>query len=142
MNVMKKLLILIAFTGISFLSAGQACDKTACGPEGTKTGEAVAITTLRTNLESVITKLSGSSLSLDKEIAEMKIAKGSSDDESLLFISQAASTIRYELLNKVEPSKLIASLRNYKPVNFSTKQKMVSGLKKEIEILVSQAEKL
>src|SRR5687768_7709031 len=116
---MKKLLILIALTGVSFLSTAQccdktsvdkpACDKTACGPEGTKKGEAVTITTLRTELESVITKISKSSVTLDKEVAEMKISKGSSDDESLLFISQAAAPLRYELLNKVEPSKQVAS---------------------------------
>jgi hypothetical protein len=139
---MKKLFILIALTGISYLSAAQSCDKSSCGPEGTKKGEAVAITNLRADLESVITRMSRSSVSFDKEVAEMKIARGSSDDESLLYISQAASAIRYELLNKVEPSKIIASLRNYKPSNFSNKQKMVSGLKKEIELLASQAGEL
>jgi hypothetical protein len=139
---MKKFFILVALTGISFLSAAQACDKTACGPEGTKKEEAVAITTLRTDLQSVISRMSQSSLSFDKGISEMKITKGASDDESLLFISQAVTSVRYELLNKLESSKLISSLKEYKPAPFSTKQQMVSGLKKEIQLLASQAEKL
>jgi K+ transporter len=139
---MKKFFIFIAFTGISLLSAAQACDKTACGPEGTKKEEAVVITTLRANLQSVINKMSQSSLSFDKGISEMKITKGTSDDESLLYISQAVTSVRYELLNKIESSKLISSLKEYKPVPFSTRRQMVSGLKKEIQLLASQTEKL
>lgn len=143
---MKKLFILIALTGISYLSHAQAeaksCDKSSCGPEGTKKGEAAVITTMRSDLETVIAKMSKSSVSFDKTVAEMKIAKGATDDECLLFISQAASTVRYELVSKIESSKLIASLKDYKPANFSTKQQMVSALKKEIQILASQAEKL
>lgn len=72
----------------------------------------------------------------------MEIEKGTSDDESLLFISQAVNAIRFELVNKIEPSKLIASLKDYQPARFSTKQQMVSALKKEIQMLTSQAEKL
>lgn len=143
---MKKLFILILLSGVSYLTHAQeakpACDKSSCGPEGTKKGEAVVITTMRNDLQAVIAKMSKSSVSFDKEIAEMEIAKGATDDECLLYISQAASAVRYELLNKVDPSKLTASLKNYKPGSFSNKQKMVSGLKKEIEILTTQAEKL
>jgi hypothetical protein len=143
---MKKLFILILLSSVSYLTLAQetkpGCDKTSCGPEGTKKGEAVVITTLRNDLQTVITKMSKSTVSFDKEIADMEIAKGATDDECLLYISQAASAVRYELVNKVDPSKLNASLKNYKPANFSTKQKMVSGLKKEIELLVAQAEKL
>lgn len=143
---MKKLFILLALTGISFLSTAQSCektcDKTSCGPEGTKKAEAVAITTLRTELQLVITRMSRSSLTFDKGVSEMKIEKGSSDDESLLFISQAVTSVRYELLQRIESSKLISALKEYKPAPFSTKQQLVSGLKKEIQILASQAENL
>ena len=143
---MKKLFILIFITGTSMIAWGQSCaqtcDKKACGPEGTKKEEAAVITTLRSDLQMVINKMSKSSVSFDKQVAEMKIAKGNTDDESLLFISQAMTTIRYELLDKIESSKLLTSLREYKPANFSTKQQMVSALKKEIQLLVNQAEKL
>lgn len=147
---MKKLLILIVFASVSFFSAAQscdkpcdkACDKTSCGPEGTKTAEAKAITTLRADLETVIAKMSKSSLAFDKNLSSMKIAKGGTDDESLLLISQAVNSIRYELVNKLETTQLIASLKNYEPAVISNKQQMVASLKKEIEILANQAEKL
>ena len=147
---MKKLFILILIAGIPLLSSAQSCDKnaaascdkTSCGPEGTKKGEAKVITTLRSDLQEVINKMSKSSLPFDREISEMKVVQGSNDDESLLFISQAIVTIRQEFLNKLEPSKLVTSLREHKPVGFTSKQQMVSALKKEITVLVSQAEKL
>jgi hypothetical protein len=147
---MKKLLILMLIAGMPFFASAQSCskaatascDKTSCGPEGTKKGEAKVISSLRTDLQSVINKMSKSSLAFDKAIAEMTLAQGENDDESLLFISQAATSVRYELLNKIQSAKLIASLKDYKPSVFSSKQQMVSALKKEIEILASQAEKL
>lgn len=147
---MKKLFILILIAAVPFISSAQSCaktegascDKTSCGPEGTKKGEAKVITTLRTDLQSVINKMSQSSVAFDKQVAEMKVEQGNNDDESLLFISQAVNSVRYEILNKIESSKLVASLRNYKPGSFSTKQQMVSALKKEIEMLANQAEKL
>jgi hypothetical protein len=86
--------------------------------------------------------MSKSSLSFDKRIAEMKIEKGTSDDESLFFISQAANSIRHEFVSKIESSKLVVPLREYEPLAVSTKQQMVSALKKEIQILTSQAERL
>jgi hypothetical protein len=145
---MKKLFIIVLLAGIPLLSSAQSsdkassCEKTSCGPEGTKKGEAKVITSLRTDLQSVISKMSTSSVPFDKEVAAMTVVQGSNDDESLLFISQAVTTIRYELLNKIESSKLIVSLRDYKPSSFATKQQMMSSLKKEIEILANQAEKL
>jgi hypothetical protein len=141
---MKKLFILLIFIGMAFLSLAQSesCAKSSCGPEGTKKNEAAAITTMRDDLQTVITKLAKSGISIDKEVSQMQITKGTSDDESLLFISQAALTVRHELINKVDPSRLITSLREYKPGNFSTKQQMFLGLKKEIEILATQAEAL
>jgi hypothetical protein len=147
---MKKLFILILIAGIPFFSNGQSCDKaastscskTSCGPEGTKKDEAAIIGSMRSDLQEVVIKMSKSSLSFDKRVSEMKIEKGSTDDESLLFISQAVNAIRFELLNKIEKSKLIASLKDYQPSGFTTKQQMVSALKKEILTLTSQAERL
>jgi hypothetical protein len=144
---MKKLLVLIAFAGASFMAVAQsgdkpACDKSSCGPEGTKTGEAKAITTLRSDLEAVITKMSQSSVAFDKNVATMKVAKGGTDDECLLYISQAVNSVRHELVSKLDPSKLIASLKKYEPAVVSNKQQMMASLKKEIEILANQAEKL
>jgi hypothetical protein len=147
---MKKLFILIAITAVSFYSVAQSdktdakasCDKSSCGPEGTKKEEAAAITTLRSDLQTVITKMSKSSTQFDKQISDMTITKGTCDDESLLFISQAVASVRFELLNKIESAKLVAALKDFKPANFSTKQQMMSALKKEVQVLASQVEKL
>ena len=148
---MKKLFILILIAAIPYFSSaqsctkpdgGSSCDKTSCGPGGTKKGEAKVITTLRSDLQSVINKMSTSSVAFDKQVAEMKLEQGASDDESLLFISQAVNSIRYEFTSKLDQSKLISSLKEYKPKSFSTKQQMVSALKKEIDMLADQAEKL
>lgn len=100
------------------------------------------ITTLRTDLQAVVDKMSKSTIAFEKEVAEMEIAKGTTDDESLLFIAQAASAIRYEMLNKVDAAKLISPLREYRPSNASSKQKMVMALQKEIQLLSTQADKI
>ncbi|HZB14928.1 MAG TPA: hypothetical protein VE467_17935 [Chryseolinea sp.] len=143
---MKKLIVLILLAVCSFAtysqSCAQSCDKKSCGPEGTKKEEAAVISTMRSDLQTVIAKMSKSSFSFDNQLKEMTIEKGTSDDESLLYISQAATSIRYELLNKIEPSKLLASLKDYRPSASSTKQQMVANLKKEIHLLAAQAEKL
>lgn len=143
---MKKLTVLILFALCSFAaysqSCAQSCNKKSCGPEGTKKEEAAVISTMRSDLQTVITKMSKSSFAFDNQLKEMTIEKGASDEESLLYISQAATSIRYELLNKVESSKLVASLKEYKPSASSTKKQMVANLKKEIQLLAAQAEKL
>ncbi len=143
---MKKLIVLIIVAVSSFgaysQSCAQTCDKKSCGPEGTKKEEAAVITSMRTDLQSVIAKMSKSSLAFDNQLKEMTIEKGTSDDESLLFISQAATSIRYELLNKLESSRLVTSLKSFKPSPSSNKQQMVANLKKEIQVLATQAENL
>jgi len=143
---MKKLLILTFLTMSAYVTSAQSCaptcDKKSCGPEGTKKEEAAVITTMRSDLQTVITKMSNSSWAFDKQVKEMSIEKGANDDESLFYISQAATSIRYELLSKVEPSKVTASLKDFKPSASSTKQQMVANLKKEIQLIAVQAGKL
>ena len=133
----------IAFYASYAQSCSQTCDKkSSCGPEGTKKEEAAAISTMRTDLQLVITKMSKSPVAFDNQLKDITIGKGASDDESLLYISQVATSIRYEFLNKIESSKLVASLKDYKPSASSTKQQMVANLKKEIQLLAAQAERL
>lgn len=81
-------------------------------------------------------------MAFDKQLKEMSIEKGASDDESLFYISQAATSVRYELLSKIESSNQVASLKDFKPSPSSTKQQMVANLKKEIQLLATQADKL
>jgi hypothetical protein len=132
---MKKLLILAFLTMSAYVTFAQSCapscDKTSCGPEGTKKEEAAVITTM-----------SNSSWAFDKQVKEMSIGKGASDDESLFYISQAATAVRFELLSKVEPTRVTASLKDFKPTASPTKQQMVANLKKEIQLLAVQADKL
>jgi hypothetical protein len=143
---MKKLIVLIILAVSSYATYAQSCspscEKKSCGPEGTKKDEAAVITTMRNDLQTVIAKMSKSSFAFDNQLKDLTIEKGASDDESLLYISQAATSIRYELVNKIESSKLVASLKEYKPSGSSTKQQMVANLKKEIQLLAAQAEKL
>ena len=148
---MKKLLTLVVIAIAPYFASAQSCTpscdktcdkKTSCGPEGTKKAEAAVITTMRTDLQTVITKMSESSLAFDQQVRGMTIEKGTTDDESLLYLSQAATTIRFELLNKVESSKMTASLKDFKPGTAANKQQMVANLKKEIQVLTTQAEKL
>ena len=143
---MKKLLILIVIAFAPYFiaaqSCAQSCDKKACGPEGTKKEEAAVIKTMRADLQTVVTKMAKSDLAFDTQLKDMTIEKGANDDESLLFLSHAATTIRYELLNKLERSQLVPSLKEFKPGAASSKQQMVANLKREIQVLTSQAEKL
>ncbi|HYG01667.1 MAG TPA: hypothetical protein VD927_04435 [Chryseosolibacter sp.] len=143
---MKKLTVLILLalcTSVTYAqSCAKSCEKKSCGPEGTKKEEAAVITTMRSDLQTVIAKMSKSTFTFDNQLKDLTIEKGASDDESLLFLSQAATTIRYELLSKIESSKLVAPLKEYKPSASSTKQQMVANLKKEIQLLAVQAEKL
>jgi hypothetical protein len=127
---------------ISAQSCAQTCDKKSCGPEGTKKEEAAVIKTMRTDLQTVVAKMAKSNLAFDSQVKDMTIEKGENDDESLLFLSQAATTIRYELLNKLERSKVVGPLKEFKPGAASSKQQMVANLKKEIQVLASQAEQL
>lgn len=139
---MKKFIIFILLVVSSYASYTQSCDKKSCGPEGTKKEEAAVITTMRDNLQTVLTKLSQSPLAFDNQFLALTIEKGASDDESLLYISLAATSIRYELLNKLESSQLIGPLKEYKPLAASSKQQLVANLKKEIQLLTTQTEKL
>lgn len=155
---MKKLIVLIILAVSSYATYAQSCtpscpspcpptckpgcDKKLCVAEEAKTEEAAEITTMRNDLQTVITKISRSSLAIDNQLKYLTIAKGTSDDESLLFISQAAASVRYELLRKMESSKVVASLKDYKPSASSTTQQMATNLEKEIQLLAAQAEKL
>jgi hypothetical protein len=143
---MKKLLVLAILTMSAYVASGQSCaqtcEKKSCGPEGTKRDEAAVITTMRNDLQTVITKMSKSHVAFDKHVKELSIEKGASDDESLFYISQAATSIRYELLSKIELSNQVASLKDFKPSPAFTKQQIVANLKKEIQMLATQADKL
>ena len=141
---MKKMLILLVLV----LNAAGAhsqigapkpgCDKTACGPEGTKKGEAVAITTLRSDLQKVMTSMAQSGVGFDKELVEATIAAGATDEESLLFISQVATAIRQEMIERIKPSALTAELKSYRPALATNRQQLMLALRQEVQLLSNQ----
>ena len=139
---MKKLMILLSAMALTCSSFGQSCDKKSCGPEDTKKGEAAAVTSLRSDLQTALNKMSRSSVAFDPAVLEMEIAQGGNDDESLLYISHAAAVVREELITKVEPAKVLSDLKEYKSRPGSTKQQMMAGLKTEVRLLVNQTERL
>lgn len=149
---MKKLFVLVALSAVSYLTQAQtpACDPSACKDKpacekpaccekscSAKSGSA-SINAMRSDLQTVIAKMSKSSVSFNDEVVSMEIA----DEACIVKLCKAASTVRNELVTKVDPSKLNASLKNYKPGKSSNERKMASGLKKEIELLTAQVEML
>jgi hypothetical protein len=120
----------------------KTCDKQVCEKERSKTAEAALISSMRSDLQTVIEKASKSSVAFDSQLKEATIEEGTNDEESLLYISRVAASIRSEFLNKVESTKLMASLKDYTPSPYSTKQQMVANLKQEIQLLATQAENL
>jgi hypothetical protein len=155
---MKKLIALIIFAASSYVTYAQSCppscpspcppsckpvcDKKLCRAEEAKKEGTASIATMRNDLQAVIAKISGSSLAIDRQVKDLTIEEGTSDDESLVNISKAAASVRRELLSKMESSKLVASLKDYQPSLSATKQEMVANLKKEIELLAVQADQL
>lgn len=114
------------------------CDPKSCGPDNTKVAEARVITDLRAKLQASIVALGKSSLSFSPELVKFTIPKGTSDDESLLFITQAAAKVKAELLARVPSNKITTELRELQEPLASNKQQMLLHLKKEIEILSAQ----
>ena len=137
---MKKILILFALAALPYFTNAQSCqpcppgcDKKSCCVDPKKC-EAKSITCLRSDLQSVINKMAKSSLGFNKQVVEMTIAPGETEDESLQLISQAASSIRHELesTNGLRGSRLKSS---------SGTDLTVAALKKEVKVLVNHAER-
>lgn len=145
---MKKLVIVMLMVlslgsyAQSSANAKPGCDKTSCGPEGTKKGEAVAITNLRTDLEGIKLRMAKTGVSFNKELLETPIAKGSTDDESLLYLLQTVSVMRQELTTKLDRTRLSTDFVSNSPVAFSSKQQLMVALKKEVQLINEQLDQL
>jgi hypothetical protein len=118
------------------------CNPSSCGPSGTKTEEAKAITDMRQDLQVVISKLAKSGTTINEQIIATQISQGSTDDESLLYIYQTAFSLHTELIAKVNAAKLLPELKSNTLQPSSNKQQLVANLKKEIKLLADQVEKL
>lgn len=134
----------LVFLGAVSASAQSSCSTSAqaCGPSGTKTEEAKVITSMRSDLQTVIGKLAKSNTGLSTQITNVEISQGTNDDESLLFIYQTAFAVHAELVANTDPGKLIPELKKQNLQPSSNKRQLVASLKKEIKLLEDQAEKL
>jgi hypothetical protein len=144
----KKISMIVALTLLAVGSAlAQAeskpsCNPQACGPAGTKTEEAKAITGMRSDLQAVLTKLATTNVGVNEQLTGTEISKGSTDDESLLFIYQSAFSVHSELVSKVPSDKILPELKNHDLQPSANKQELVATLKKEIKLLNKQVERL
>ena len=143
----KSLFILVALTALAVGAFAQSeskasCSPQACGPAGTKTEEAKAITGMRSDLQTVLTKLAKSDAGVDEQLTGTEISKGSSDDESLLYIYQSAFAVHSELISKVPSDKILPELKNHNLQPSANKQQLVATLRKEIRLLNDQVDKL
>ena len=118
------------------------CEPKSCGPDNTKISEARVVTELRSELQSVITSMAGSSVLFSPVVTSFEIARGSSDDESVLFIAQAAAFVRAEFVKSLPVGTLMAEVRDFRPVPASTKQELLLNLKAEVQLLTEQASKI
>jgi hypothetical protein len=120
----------------------QGCNPSSCGPGDTKTGEAKVITSMRSDLQSVIDKMAKSDKGFSQNVTGLQIESGANDDESLLFIYQSASLVRTELITKLQADQVLPVLKETSIQPSANKQQLVASLQKEIKLLVTQADKL
>src|SRR5688572_4616066 len=72
-----------------------------CGPSDTKKSEAKAITELRTSMQNVVSYLTLSKYNFSEDLKTLDLSPRSTDDETLLFLTQASGLIRQELKEKL-----------------------------------------
>ena len=120
----------------------EGCNPSSCGPGDTKKGEAKAITSMRSDLQSVIDKMAKSDKGFSHQVTTLQIEAGATDDESLLFIYQSASFVRTELTTKLPTDQLLPVLKETPTKPSTNKQQLVASLQKEIKALTTQVDKL
>ncbi|ELR70216.1 hypothetical protein C900_03901 [Fulvivirga imtechensis AK7] len=134
------LMTLTISQGFAQLKTG--CEPKSCGPDNTKVAEAKVITELRSELETVIMSMKNSSIFFSTEITSFEVPAGSSDDESVLFIAQAAAVVRAELVERLPESILMHELRHFRPDPASSKQQVLKNVKIEVSLLTEQVSKI
>lgn len=118
------------------------CDPKSCGPDNTKVEEAKVITDLRDQLQSAINKMGSSSYAFDKGIKTYQIPKGSSDDESVLFISQTITCVKRHLKATLPEEKILIELKEGNPALTESKQQVIAQIKKDILFIEKQINQL
>ena len=124
----------------AYASHAQSCVPGCCKKtcEAAKT-ETASVSSLRSDLQTVITKMSQSSWGFDKQVTDLTLKNCVCDAEGLRYLSTVATTVRRAFVEKIEPSKLVASLKDQaSPSSHET----LAGLQKEIQLLTAQADLL
>lgn len=142
MNVMLFFALLLSGLTNALAQTPPVCKPSSCGPGNTKTEEAAVITDLRKEVEFVMAKMAESKIAFDKDVTGFQIPKGSSDEESLLFLSQTLGMLRGEMRFKIPSEKVSADFINYNPKPVKSKQELLVNLKKETALLKAQVQKL
>jgi hypothetical protein len=145
---MRKYIAITIWVALLGLNAGTViaqekkagCNPSSCGPGDTKTAEAKVITSMRSDLQSVIDKMAKSGKGFSQEVTNLQIEAGATDDESLLLIYQSAAFIKTELAAKLRTDELLPRETTTKPA--ANKQQLVASLQKEIKALITQVDKL
>jgi hypothetical protein len=141
---MKKLIMLVVLAVAAYASYAQTCNplccKKTCEADKAKK-ETASISTMRSDLQTVITKMSRSSMAFDKQLTDLTVKNCVCDEEGLRYLSTVATSIRREFVQKVDPSKLVASLKEHGRASLP-EQQTLAGLKKEIQLLSAQADLL
>ena len=144
---MKKYIVIAISVTVLFNAATlvaqekkPGCNPSSCGPGDTKTGEAKVITSMRSDLQSVIDKMAKSGKGFSQDVTNLQIEAGANDDESLLLIYQSATFIKTELASKLQADELLLTETTMKPA--TNKQQLVASLQKEIKALITQVDKL
>ena len=144
---MKKYIVIAIWVTVLFNAATlvaqekkPGCNPSSCGPGDTKTGEAKVITSMRSDLQSVIDKMAKSGKGFSQDVTNLQIEAGANDDESLLLIYQSATFIKTELASKLQADELLLTETTMKPA--TNKQQLVASLQKEIKALITQVDKL
>jgi hypothetical protein len=140
--------ILLALFVFALASEGLSQEKASCtpsascGPADTKLKEAKTITELRTSLQNVVSYLSLSRYNFSEDLKTLDLSSRTTDDETLLFLTQATGLIRQELKEKLPTELQTIELKNHKVKFASTKPQMVVSVKKDIEIFKDQIARL
>jgi hypothetical protein len=138
------IIVLISLLALTAVAQEQkpGCNPSSCGPGDTKKSEAKVITTMRNDLQLVITKMAKANKGFNQNVTGLQISAGSTDDESLLFIYQSSAAVKAELISKLASNQVLPALRENATQPLTSKQQMVASLQGEIELLTTQVEKL
>jgi hypothetical protein len=130
--------ILVSTANWAVAQSKPGCDPKSCGPDNTKVEEAKVITDLRAQLQTSFSKLHLTNLSLGEQLTSYTVPKGTSDDESVMFLMQASTALKNEIIRVVPKEKLLPEISlTTMPVS-SSKQQLIGTLKKDIAILEKQ----